>query len=66
MATVIRYIVGIVLVVGLLAICVMSVLSIVAKVREFIRNRKKSPDEGKNADDVNASTEETGKEVDKQ
>lgn len=66
MATAIRYIIGIVLVVGLLAVCVKSVVSIVAKVREFIRNRKKLPEEGAKADDVNASTEETGKEVDKQ
>lgn len=63
---VVKYIVGVILVVGLLAICVRSIMSIVAKLREFIRKRKKSPEESASADNVKADTEVTGKEVDKQ
>lgn len=63
MAMVLKYIVGLVLVVGLIAICVKCISSIVAKLREFARNRKKSPEEGKAVKVDKTDTEETGKEV---
>ena len=65
MAVTIKYIVGITLFALFGFLAVMSIMSLIATVRKWLAKKKskKSPEEGKEQN-VNAPTEETGKEVD--
>ena len=63
MLTVIKYLFGVVLVLGIGSVAIKSIVSLVDKVRDFIR-RKKSPAESGEKKDVKSPSDDAGKEVD--